>query len=172
MELGTYVEHGGRPAVRFTRTYPHPVERVWSAVTSPQELEAWFPSKVSIELHEGGAVEFSGYPHAESSTGAVLACEPPNRLAFTWGEDELHFELEAVERGQCRLTLINVLGARDAAARNAAGWSVCLAELDKHLAGRSTDGPHSDSAEAWQPLYDAYIAAGMPSGAWLPQSGS
>jgi hypothetical protein len=43
---------------------------------------------------------------------------------------------------------------------------VCLAELDKHIAGQHTDGPHS--AGSWQQLYESYIAAGLPSGAWLP----
>jgi hypothetical protein len=89
---------------------------------------------------------------------------------FTWGDDELYFDLEPVGTGHCRFTLINVLHDRAAAARNAAGWSVCLAELDKVLAGRHAEGPHSASAQPWQPLYDAYIAAGLPSGAEIPGS--
>src|SRR5262249_41825335 len=32
-EYGTYIEYDGRPAVRFVRTYPHPIERVWHAIT-------------------------------------------------------------------------------------------------------------------------------------------
>ena len=48
-DLGTYIEHQGRPAVRFVRTYPHSIERVWSAITEPDQLRAWFPSAVTIE---------------------------------------------------------------------------------------------------------------------------
>jgi hypothetical protein len=61
-----------------------------------------------------------------------------------------------------------VLDQRDAAARQAAGWHVCLAELDKLIADRQPDGPHSDTAQPWQPHYDAYVAAGLPSGAKIP----
>lgn len=92
-------------------------------------------------------------------------CDPPRNLAFTWAEDELHFDLDPVGSEHCQLTLTNVLHNRDAAVRNAAGWSVCLGELDQHIAGEQTDGPHSDSAAPWQPYYDAYLAAGLPSGA-------
>ncbi|MFC4946156.1 hypothetical protein [Pseudonocardia sp. GCM10023141] len=63
--------------------------------------------------------------------------------------------------------MIDVLGSRDETARNAAGWSVCLAELDKVVAGAAADGPHADTA-AWEPFYDAYVADGVPSGAPVP----
>lgn len=167
MDRGTFIEHEGRPAVRFQRTYAHPVDRLWAAITETEDLAHWFPSKVRLEGRTGGTVAFSHDPNIEDDQGTVLAYDPPRRLAYTWGADELHFELEPVAEG-CTLTLINVLEARDGAARNAAGWAVCLAELDKHVDGGVADGPHSDSAEPWQPLYEAYVAAGMPSGAPIP----
>lgn len=95
--------------------------------------------------------------------------EPPHRLAYTWGEDELHFEL-APSDGGCILTLTNVLDERNAAARNAAGWEVCIGLLDKHLAGEPTDGAHSDSPEEWQQVYESYVAGGLPAGAEVPDS--
>ena len=67
-----------------------------------------------------------------------------------------------------RTVRLHVLEARDAAARNAAGWTVCLAELEKHLRGDPADGPHSAAAEPWQEHYAAYVAAGVPSGAPIP----
>lgn len=170
MDRGTYLEHDGRPAVRFQRTYPHPVERLWAAVTETDELSHWFPSAVRMQPHVGGTIEFSGDPNQEPTSGSILTFDPPRRLAFTWGNDELHFELEPVGDDSCTLTLINVLEARDTAARNAAGWSVCLAELDKYAHGETAAGPHSDTAASWKPLYDAYVAAGMPSGAPIPGS--
>jgi uncharacterized protein YndB with AHSA1/START domain len=48
-DLGTYFEHDGRPAVRFVRTYPHDVERVWRAITDPDELARWFPARATME---------------------------------------------------------------------------------------------------------------------------
>jgi uncharacterized protein YndB with AHSA1/START domain len=166
-DLGSYVEHDGRPAVRFERIYPHPVERVWRAVTEPAELVRWFPSAVELEPRAGGTVTFSGDPHAEGSTGTVLVYEPPSRLAFTWGPDELHLALEPAGDG-CRLTLVNVLSDRSAAARNGSGWFVCLAELRKVLDGVPSRGPHSEDTEPWEPTYRAHVEAGLPSGAPIP----
>lgn len=170
MSLGSYVEHDGRPAVRFVRDYPHPITDVWAAVSDGPRLSQWFPATVTLEPRVGGRVTFSGDPHTEGTVGVVLILDPPRRLAFTWSEDELHFELDATDEGHCRLTMTNVLADRDAAARNAAGWTVCLAELAKLIAGRPVDGPHSSAADPWQPLYDAYRERGMPSGAEIPSA--
>ncbi len=165
MDLGTYIEHNGRPAVRFERTYAHPIERVWTAVSDPAESGALVSGAITIEARVGGVITFSGDPHTDASTGVVLAYDPPRRLAFTWGGDELYFDLESPDDWHCRLTLINVLEDKAAAARNAAGWSVCLGELDKQVEGRQADGPHSAAAEPWQDYYETYVASGMPSGA-------
>jgi Activator of Hsp90 ATPase homolog 1-like protein len=54
--LGSYVEVDERPAVRFVRIYPHPIDRVWMTTTDPGELAHWFPApEVKIELRLGGA---------------------------------------------------------------------------------------------------------------------
>jgi uncharacterized protein YndB with AHSA1/START domain len=169
MDTGTYVEHDGRPAVRFVRAYPHPAERVWVALTDADELRHWFPGSARIEQRAGATVTFDGDPYAAPSTGTVLHCDPPRRLAYTWGDDELHFTVAPDGPDRCTLTLVNVLAERDSAARNAAGWQVCLGELDKLLAHGVAAGPHSDTAQAWQPLYDAYVAQGMPAGAPIPE---
>lgn len=168
MDRGTYMEHEGRPAVRFERTYPHPVARLWAAITEPGELTHWFPATVALEPRVGGKIEFSGDPYVHPLVGEILVFEPPRRLSYTWGTDELHFELTPAGDDGCTMTLIDVLESRDAAARNAAGWEVCLTELVKRLAGRPADGPHSESADPWQPIYEGYVAAGMPSGAPIP----
>jgi uncharacterized protein YndB with AHSA1/START domain len=169
MERGTLIDLDGRPAVRFRREFARPAERVWAAITNSDDLAHWFPSKVQMELRAGGTIEFSGDPNLpdSASTGTILVFEPPARLAFTWHASELHFTIEPAGDG-CTLTLTDVLDARNAAARNAAGWEVCLAELDKHLTGDSTTGPHSETAGSWRKHYDDYVAAGMPSGAWIP----
>jgi uncharacterized protein YndB with AHSA1/START domain len=166
-DLGTYIDHEGRPAVRFVRTYPHPIERVWTAVSDPAELRHWFPSAVAYEPRVGGSVSFSGDPYTEGSSGVVLVYEPPRRFSFQWMADELHLTLDPVEEG-CRLTLVNVLADRAAAARNGAGWYVCLGELGKHLDDVPSAGPHSAETAPWEPAYQAHLEAGLPSGAEVP----
>ncbi|MFB4299782.1 SRPBCC family protein [Actinomadura sp. NTSP31] len=162
---GGYLELGGRPAVRFERIYDHPVDRVWRMVSDPAELARWFPSpEITIDLAVGGAITFSGDPNmpGATSTGRVIDLAPPRRLAFTWGGDELHFDLEPLAGGRTRFVLTNVLGARNAAARNAAGWDLCLSTLDALAEDRAAEPGE------WKPKYDAYVAAGLPSGAEIP----
>jgi len=47
MDLGSFIEFEGRPAVRFERTYDHPVERVWAAVTDPVSWRTGSPRPLS-----------------------------------------------------------------------------------------------------------------------------
>lgn len=78
----------GRPAVRFSRTYDHPVERVWRFVTDVDELAHWFPSRAEIELRPGGTIRFGGDPNTADSTGRVIAVDEPRHLSFEWGGDD------------------------------------------------------------------------------------
>ncbi|MFD8740178.1 SRPBCC family protein [Streptomyces sp. NPDC059618] len=158
----------GRPAVRFGRVYAHPADRLWRFVTDPGELAAWFPSRAEIDLRPGGTIRFSGDPNMPESTGRVLAVDPPHRLSFESGGDELRFDLDALDGGGTRFTLTDVLAARDAAARNGAGWEVCLAALDLAVGGGRSEGPHSAGITAWKEIYDVYVEAGFPSGAPVP----
>ncbi|MFF7945889.1 SRPBCC family protein [Streptomyces griseorubiginosus] len=160
---GTYLTlDDGRPAVRFSRTYDQPADRVWRFVTDAEELAHWFPSRAEIELRPGGTIRFSGDPHMPDSTGRVLAVDEPRHLSFEWGGDELHFDLEELDGERTRFTLTNVLVAADTAARNGAGWEVCLAALDAHARGEHPE------RRPWKDLYEAYVDAGIPSGAPVP----
>ncbi|MEU0969329.1 SRPBCC family protein [Streptomyces sp. NPDC005917] len=166
---GTYLTlDDGRSAVRFSRTYDHPVERVWQFATDPDESAHWFPSRLDIELRDGGTVTFSGDPRQADATGTVLAVDEPRHLSFTWGGDEVHFDLEALDEKRTRFTLTQVLAEENTAARNGAGWEVCLLALDALAGGERHAGPHSEEAADWRQFYDAYLGAGIPSGAPVP----
>ncbi|UXY23735.1 SRPBCC family protein [Streptomyces cynarae] len=166
---GTYLTlDDGRPAVRFSRVHDHPIDRVWRFVTDPDELAAWFPSRAEFDLRPGGTVRFSGDPNMPESTGTVLAVDAPRHLSFAWGGDELRFDLEEPGEGRTRFTLTNVLGERNAAARNGAGWEVCLAALEAKSRGGRSEGPHAGPTAPWKEYYEAYVEAGVPSGAPVP----
>jgi uncharacterized protein YndB with AHSA1/START domain len=179
MRHGIFTDVDDRPAVRFTVDLPHTVDRVWRAVSDPQELRAWFPSTVSYRPRVGAAIEFTDDPNLPPTTGTVLAYEAPHRFAFGWGDDELWFELSvpSADSGpSCRFVLTDVLELRDAAARNAAGWEVCLDALEAHLDGATrTDGetgPHTETSRArWREYYEEYVSVGMPDGAPVPGDG-
>ncbi|GAA4825540.1 hypothetical protein GCM10023201_09970 [Actinomycetospora corticicola] len=170
MTTGTYLEIDGRPALRFVREYPDTVDRLWAAVSDPTELTAWFPARVAFpdagSPGRGATVTFTFTAEGDGGSGTVLACDPPSRLVFTWGGDELRFEITPLKAG-ARLAFTTLLDGRDTAARTAAGWEVCLEALDAALAGRvapRTDGPTPE----WRRHYDDFVAAGVPAGAPIP----
>ena len=168
---GTYETIAGRPAVRFERRYPHPVDRVWRAVTEPAELAHWFPATVEVDLREGGAMSFA-FPAGEMEPmeGRVTELDPPRRFGFLWGEEELRIELEPDGDG-CRLRFTHLLSSREQAARDAAGWHVCLARLEELLSGHAGEAPGSDATSEWTEAYEEYQRRGLPAGAPVPDGG-
>ncbi|WLW49962.1 SRPBCC family protein [Streptomyces sp. YU58] len=170
---GTYLTlDDGRPAVRFSRVYDHPVERVWQFVTEADHLAAWFPFRARIELCPGGAVTFPDDPDMADHPGTVIAVDPHRHLSYAWDGDELHFDLEEIDDKRTRFTLTNVLAAEDTAARTSAGWEMCLQALDAKARGERYEEPHAGVTAPWKGVYDAYVAAGFPSGAPVPGPGA
>ncbi|WP_369046010.1 SRPBCC domain-containing protein [Sinomonas sp. P10A9] len=170
---GEYAEVEGRGAVTFIRSYPVPAADVWTAVSTEDGLAGWFPSRVQI-AHDAGTVTFSGDPNdaAGGSTDQIVDWDPPRRWAFAWGGDLMEFLVEGSD-DECELTLRDWLADSTAAARNAAGWHVCLRELAKKLERLASTAPHSgpgtaDRPDDWGQLYAGYVAAGLPSGAPIP----
>jgi uncharacterized protein YndB with AHSA1/START domain len=170
----SYAMIDNRPTLSFERRLSHPVERVWRAIAEPDELEHWFPSEVVVEELGLGAeisFEFEDMPidAASTMTGRVTGFDPPRLLAFTWGPpghvDHLRFELEPVDGGEeCVLRMTVGLGAEDKAARDAAGWHVCLDRLERFVSGE--DGPAVTGADGdWRTLYQEYERRGAPVGA-------
>ncbi len=150
----TLITDGARPAVRLERRLPDPPATVWQALTERGQLRSWFPSDVIVEggvWEVGASITFPFSPEVIelTLTGEVLEVEEARRLAFTWGEETLRFELSAEDAGT-RLVLIDELPP-SAAARNAAGWEACL----DRLAGL-------DPPNAWRPRFEAYAAAFEP----------
>jgi uncharacterized protein YndB with AHSA1/START domain len=162
---GSYATIADTPTLTFERRLSHPVDRVWRAITVSDELEHWFPSKVVVdELLPGAEMtfEFEDMPLDAPSTmtGRVTDFDPPRLFAFYWGEDHLRFDLEPVSGG-CTLRLTVALGTRDKAARDAAGWHVCLDGLESWLGDESAAGE-------WRDYYDEYQRRGVPAGAPIP----
>ena len=153
---GTYETIDGKPAVRFERVYPHPVEHVWRSVTEPERARALVPDHRRGRPARGRGDDVHVPRRARWSrwTARVLELDPPRTFAFLWGDEVLRFEL-AAEGDGCRLTLTHLISNADEAARNAAGWHVCLDKLG---------GEESD----WEPLYEEYERRGVPAGAEIP----
>ena len=118
--------------VRFERILPGPIERVWAYLTDSKKRSTWLAAG-EMELRPGGRVEHvfknsaltehddpppAKYVERSEDTrmhGRILGCDPPNLLAYSWGEvtgehadahSAVRFELTHVRqrRAPCRDT--------------------------------------------------------------------
>jgi uncharacterized protein YndB with AHSA1/START domain len=131
---GTLENIDDRPTLRFERRYDHDVERVWRAITDPDELHYWFPPGEELEVAES---------------------EPPRLLAGSWYGDDLRFELRPDGQG-CVLVFTHSFADRDKAARDAAGWDRCFARLEALLQGEPMS--EKQSLEGWSEVHERYAA--------------
>jgi uncharacterized protein YndB with AHSA1/START domain len=169
-----------RYALRHVRVYPHPIERVWEAVTTPEHLAAWYVPTWVIEPRLGGRWSCSfGNPDPLTMEGAdagfgrgvITAWEPP-RLVDYGGQ--LRFELETVEGGT-QMTFIQTYpphvrfpvlettleGGNPGGAGypifpgSQAGNHLALDDLGAWLAGRHD--PHDMQQDRWRALTAVYV---------------
>jgi uncharacterized protein YndB with AHSA1/START domain len=173
---GTIEKIDGRYVLRFERRLDHPVERVWSALTRPEQLSQWFSGETQIELDlvEGGRYEMktTGPPElveaivreagrdALETRDTVLTVDAPHVFEHTFGGDPgsiARWELERDGDG-CRLLLTHTepsgFDAADAP-RDLGGWHVLLDLMERSLAG----APGEWTARHWEGHRDRYAAA-------------
>lgn len=163
---GSLSAENGAYVLRFERRLPHPIDKVWHALTDPAALRHWFPQDVEWDLHLGAKVQFSfrpgeGYDSIPPFHGEVLEYDPPRVLAFSWGPDSLRWELRPDADG-CLMIFTDTLGERGKAARDGAGWHVCLDTLESWL-----DGTQPPPADHWQRAHLGYVARFGPEAATI-----
>jgi uncharacterized protein YndB with AHSA1/START domain len=151
---GTVDKADGRITFRYERELSHPLERVWTALTEPDEVEAWTGMAVEIELRVGGKY-VSHHSNGDTVVDQIVKVEPPRLLVHTWWAHVnpsalVTWELTSVDGG-CKLVLTHALTIEDAQtaaagigspdqwptmlARNGAGWHHLLDMVDAHLNG-------------------------------------
>jgi uncharacterized protein YndB with AHSA1/START domain len=164
-EPGRLEQVGDRWQLRFTRRVPHPPEKVWRAITEPEDLAAWFPTTIEGERRAGASLRFT-FPDNEAppQKGEMLAYDPPSLLEFRWGDDDtLRFELRPDGDGT-ELVLINTFDEIGKAARDAAGWHTRLDLLYHHLRG---EDPPWDLDSHWKSIHPGYVERLGPEAATL-----
>jgi uncharacterized protein YndB with AHSA1/START domain len=154
----------GRWQLRFTRSFPHPPEKVWRAITNPVDLERWFPTTIDGERAAGAPLRFT-FPEdqAPPMDGQMLAFEPESVMELRWGPDVIRIELRPVPEGT-ELTLLDTLEARGKAARDGAGWHVCLDSLQAAL--REEPRPR-EQMDNWKLVHARYVESFGPAAATI-----
>lgn len=150
-KLGEIIAPG---TIRFERSLPGTVEKVWSYLTESEKRGKWL-AKGEMELFEGGQVHLH-FLHQELSpapdtipekyrdmkdghhfTGRMLKVQPPHLLSFTW-EDGSEVTMELTPQGDRVLLVLTHRKLEDNAKTRSSvggGWHTHLAILVANLEG-------------------------------------
>lgn len=102
---GTSTPDGEHTTLTFRRVYPHKVEHVWDAISTPEGLRAWLLCTWAvIEPRVGGRFDMVSGAGAYHSTGKVLAWDPPRLLEYEWNVEPVP-EMPRGERALFRYEL-------------------------------------------------------------------
>jgi uncharacterized protein YndB with AHSA1/START domain len=137
------------PCITFKRTLPGPIERVWTFITEPSKLPAWFGNDSTIEARQGGRVRLMG-GHIR---GVVTQWQPPKKLIYTWNvfgpndpadavseypESYPTFELEA-QGSDVVLTFTHFPILERFMPQNAMGWHTMIDIIEAGLRDGKTE---------------------------------
>jgi uncharacterized protein YndB with AHSA1/START domain len=171
-----YIDDAGRQVLSFERLLEYPVERVWTAITDPQEVRKWARARWDFEPWTGGKMTLvlgiTNDSDGDRDEGVVTAYTPPTVLEFTIpyyaadgpdsGEHKLRWELRSTNDGT--LLKFSDVFAPGQRVRNAiaTGWHYMLDRLEEGLAGTSPSWDNRDSE--MERIYWRYRRAPRPLG--------
>lgn len=154
-DYGELERVGDRCVLRYTRRFEHPREKVWRALTEPDHMASWFPDEMHGERVAGASLHFVDRSGASVEfDGEMLAFDPPSVMELRWGDDVLRFELHDDGAGTV-LVFTDTLAELGKAARDGAGWHVCLAALTRAVDGTRAPASHDDD---WHEVHEQYVA--------------
>ena len=128
-----------------TVQFDAPPERVWQAITDPDELAMWFPDRGEGEVRENGDGKWVWDKHGAFAVSFEVM-DPPTRLVWRWARDPdvemkdsvttvVEWDLERREDGGTTLRLRESGFARPEDRQdNDGGWDAELGELVALLA--------------------------------------
>jgi uncharacterized protein YndB with AHSA1/START domain len=129
-------EEGENWTLILVRELRHAPEKVWQALTDPAHLREWAPFDADGNLGTvGTTVKLTtvGAPTPHVTETTVKRADAPRALEYTWGGNNMRWELEPVGGGT-RLTLWTSINRRFIT-MGAAGWHICFDVLDHLLTG-------------------------------------
>jgi uncharacterized protein YndB with AHSA1/START domain len=155
------------------RLLPGPIERVWAYLTDSDMRRKWLASG-DMEMKAGTSFELTwrndelttppgkrpdGFGAEHSMTCRMIACDPPRRLAFTFGQSgEVTFDL-AEQGGKVLLTVTHSrLPDRNVMLMVGPGWHMHLDILVARATGTEPE-PFWDGWTRLKAEYEKRLAA-------------
>jgi uncharacterized protein YndB with AHSA1/START domain len=171
---GTVEKIHGRWVLRFERRFPHPRDKVWDAITRPEQITQWFgEGEIELDLVEGGKFEMrtTGPPELVDAVireageealvqhNTVVRVEPPSVFEHTFGDPDSVVRWELTPDGDGTLLRLAhteppMFTTTKDGPRDLAGWHALLEQLAQVLAGEMVDW----RVERWEALRDEYTA--------------
>lgn len=158
---GAHVQkEGDEWTLVLIRDLRHAPEKVWSALTDPSHLREWAPFDADGNLSVAGSkvkLTTVGAPTQQVSETTVVRADAPKLLEYSWGGNNIRWELEPVSGGT-RLKLWHNIDRRFIS-MGAAGWHICFDVLDRFLEGTPIGrmvGVETMKFEGWQRLNAEY----------------
>lgn len=154
--LGEVIRDAEGVRLEFERTFPDPVERVWAAITDPDELAKWYgtwrgdPSTGRIELR---SMEGDG----TFKSTEVVECDRPHKVALVlptpYGPWPVSITLSESD-GITTLVFVHRLAEPYDAGSIGPGWHFYLDRLAAAINGDTM--PEFDDWSSYEPLGTSY----------------
>ena len=158
----------------LVRELAHSPAKVWEALTEPEHLREWAPFDSDKSLGAVGTATLTtvGSPTPHITEAKVKRADAPRVLEYTWGGQDVRWELEPVGKST-RLTLWHNIDRRFIA-MGAAGWHLCIDVMDASLDGKPIGrivGPDAMKFEGWQRLHSEYAKQfGIEAPSWQTEN--
>jgi uncharacterized protein YndB with AHSA1/START domain len=164
---GTLQIRDGVTVLRYERRLSHAVDRVWRALTDPEQLRGWL-AEADLEPERGGRVELRWLNTDEEGNsavarGTVARWEPPRVLELdTDIHGRLRWELAPDGDGATRLTFTveHATLPAEYVTKVRAGWHIHLDHLAAALDGRPVDWSrwNEEHLPRWKGIEARYAA--------------
>lgn len=121
--------------VSFERLLHHPIEKVWDAITNPEQMKHWF-TDVDMELRPGATITIKFRDEAQSLTyGEVVRVEYPNLFVWTWEGELAEWQLSKIDDQTTLLKFDYSKMTDEYAVQAPAGFHQLLDRLSERLDG-------------------------------------
>ena len=162
--------------VRFVRAYDRPVEDLWAALTEPELLDSWYPTKLRTDGVVGNPVtetfeSTDGTPPEPTPPGTLTAYEPPHVFEYRVhgpaeaeypgmiGEQRIRMEAgPGGHDGESVLTFTHDIEKLEGALDVLAGWHYCLEFLNLQMGAPGE--PTKENVERYKAYYQRTYGSG------------